>query len=134
MAPETFGCASGKSYVHRQPSSSSAAHLAALAAMVACPTGSIRLSQGMREPAMAQIAASHFPAPIDEQRLPNVYHLGYHAPHSFGATPYLISAPSWVAMVDCPRFNSRLARRIEAEHGGIDYMLLVGALHPSATP
>ena len=92
--------------------------------MVACPTGSIRLSPGVREPTMAQVAAAHFPAPVDAQRLPRVFHLGYHAPHSFGATPYLVSAPPAVVMVDCPRFNSRLSKRIEAEHGAVDLMLL----------
>ena len=73
---------------------------------------------------MAQIAASYFPAPIDSQKLPCVHHLGFHSADSFGAAAYLVSGADLTVMVDSPRYNSRLARRIEAEYGGVDLMLL----------
>ena len=52
MAPDTFGHAAGKSYVYTQPAAAS--KTAALAAMVSCPTGSIRLERP--EPSVRAVA------------------------------------------------------------------------------
>ena len=101
MAPGTYGRAAGQSYVRRQPSDDGEV-ADALAAVVACPTGSIRL-----ESSDPRIRDVRFPRPIDAA-LPHVYHRGYHCAASFGATPYLLlarrddGAPCNV-MIDCPR-------------------------------
>jgi len=99
--------------------------MAALAAMVACPTGSIRLSKGVREPDVRSVRSS-FPLPIDEKRLPNVFHAGAHSPASFGATPYLLLGGMTTALIDSPRFNSQNADKIADLCGGgaPDWMLL----------
>jgi hypothetical protein len=54
-------------------------------------------------------------------------HLGYHSSASYGATPYFIrryeeGIPANI-MIDSPRFNSNLAKRIEQE-GGLRYIIL----------
>ena len=106
MAPSTYGRAGTKSYVHTQPEGGDDTAIA-LAAAVACPTGSIRTQAP--EPSMRGVVES-FPLPIDAARLPRVFHLGYHAATSFGATPYLLCMPDGTnAMVDAPRFSSKLA-------------------------
>jgi glyoxylase-like metal-dependent hydrolase (beta-lactamase superfamily II) len=83
---------------------------------VACPTGSI----GTREPVdeVAE-AASAFPVLIDG----DVYDNGYHSRKSFGAASYFIRRPSGNVLVDSPRYNERLARRLD-ELGGVRYLLL----------
>lgn len=109
MAPETFDFIGGMSAVSRQPAPGSAEHDRALAAMVSCPTGSIRAES---PPAgMAQVVAS-FPRQMTEA--PDVYHCGYHDAKSFGAASYLLVRPSGNVLVDAPRFNSALAKRIAA--------------------
>ena len=119
MAPETYGRAGTKSYVYRQPEGDEKAM--ALAAVAACPTGSIRTQAP--EPAMRRVVQS-FPLPIDAERLPRVFHLGFHCAASFGATPYLLCTPEHGnVMVDAPRFNSRLAKQLEAL-GGVDMLVL----------
>ena len=131
MAPHIFGREHSKSFVHTQPQSG-AERVEAAAAAVACPVGSIRTEQAIKE---AVVARDSFPKPIDEEMLPNVYHLGWHSPSSFGATPYLLSCElppsepsgcethSFNVMVDSPRFHSRLAKELEAR-GGVHLMLL----------
>ena len=120
MAPSTYGRAGTKSYVHTQPEGGDDTAIA-LAAAVACPTGSIRTQAP--EPSMRGVVES-FPLPIDAARLPRVFHLGYHAATSFGATPYLLCMPDGTnAMVDAPRFNSKLAKALEAR-GGVQLLLL----------
>ena len=123
MAPGTYGRAEGASYVKRQPRTDGEV-ADALAAVVACPTGSIRLETP--EPRVRDV---RFPRPIDAS-LPHVYHLGYHCAASFGATPYLLHAPHGAAgapltaMVDSPRYNSALARSIEFAGMSPQLMLL----------
>ena len=56
MAPETFDFAGGMSVVATQPSPGSAEYERALAAMVSCPTGSIRAESPPE--GMAQVVAS----------------------------------------------------------------------------
>lgn len=65
-----------------------------------------------------------FPTPIDSQRLANVFHLGFHSAASFGAVPYLLAHPDVTCMIDCPRFNSALAARLEALRLSPQFMLL----------
>ena len=120
MAPATFGRAGAKSFVFAQPEDETDEKMAALAAAVACPTGSIRTVRPDKE--MRKVLDA-FPIAIDAARLPCVFHLGYHCAASFGATPYLLASPHGNVMIDCPRFNSRLARQIDAL-GGVQLLLL----------
>ena len=124
MAPDTYGHDAGQSFVHTQPPSTAGAlKVAALAAMVACPTGSIRLAKGEREADM-KVVKSSFPLHIDAERVPNLFHAGSHSAASFGATPYLLLGAT-SALVDSPRYNSQLADRIARLCGGApDFLLL----------
>ena len=122
MAPKTYGRAGAKSFVHRQPDKGmdDDEREAAFAAVVACPTGSIRMESP--DPAMKTAVAS-FPLPIHSS-IPRVFHLGFHCAASFGATPYLVCNPDGLnVMIDAPRFTTRLAKQLEAL-GGIHKLLL----------
>lgn len=114
MAPETFDAAEGASRVFSQPDDPAAEHRA-LQALVACPTGSIG-TEALHP--MKRVAAS-FPNPIGE----GVYHCGFHDEASFGAASYLVVRAEGNVLVDVPRFNRGLVRRI-AELGGVDLMFL----------
>lgn len=115
MAPATFDRGpEGMSKVHQQPRGENE-RLAALQALVACPTASIGTVERQD---MKPVLAS-FPRPIAD----GVYHCGYHAESSFGAASYLIVRPEGNVLVDSPRFAEPLAKRIEAL-GGIDWMFL----------
>jgi ferredoxin len=114
IAPTTFGARRGYAHVRRQPGSP-AEERSALQALVSCPTGSI----GTTEPhAMRPITAS-FP----RQVAPNVFHCGFHSERSFGAASYLIVREGGNVLVDSPRFNRGLLRRIEAL-GPVRWMFL----------
>lgn len=110
MVPEVFGRAQGQSFVAAQPTTEQEED-AALAAR-ACPTGSIR-SKG--RPAKVE-----FPVELIE----GVYHAGYHSEKSFGATPYIVEIDGGCALVDSPRYNSKLAKIIEERFGAPKLMLL----------
>jgi glyoxylase-like metal-dependent hydrolase (beta-lactamase superfamily II)/ferredoxin len=120
MAPETFTDAGDQSAVHRQPRSEPERRRA-LQALVACPTGSIGT---IDKPAIAPVLAS-FPLPVTsgEARLDDVYHSGFHAESSFGATSYLIVRREGNVLVDSPRYAGALVRRLE-ELGGVRSMFL----------
>ena len=50
-------------------------------------------------------------------------HLGYHSVDSYGATPYLIIRNNGNIMIDVPRFNERLAKKIE-QLGPLKHIIL----------
>lgn len=114
VAPESFDLAGGQSRVFHQPFSAEQ-HAAALHALVSCPTASI----GAADRAAAAAAVKAFPRPF----APDVLHCGFHARESFGAAAWLILRPEGNVLVDSPRFNAPLARRIEAL-GGVRWMFL----------
>ena len=129
MCPSTFGRKGIKSAVMIQPTTETE-KLLAYAAAVACPTGSIRTR--IPDPLMKK-ALTVFPAPIDPVNLPGVMHMGYHSVPSYGATSYLITRSVTDAqgqvrpaniLIDVPRFNSRLAKVVEEEFGGIDKIII----------
>lgn len=119
MAPQTFVRVDEKSAVDKQPSCEEE-RIKALQALLACPTSSIHTEKPAKE-----IMKVHdmFPLPIDEQKLPGVYHCGYHSDISFGAASYLIVHPAGNILVDSPRYIEILARKIE-KLGGARYMFL----------
>jgi ferredoxin len=106
MCPSVYERKGVLSSVKRQPTSEPE-KLIAYSAIVACPVGAIRLHEP--DDVMKKVI-SIFPAEIDPEHLPGVYHLGYHSKESYGATSYLIrsQASNMTIMIDVPRYNSRL--------------------------
>ena len=166
MAPETFVAHGFKSAVAHQPllegagaatqvealesrgttedtnNAIKSAHLTsptplrrAVQAMVTCPSGSIRTSAPLRR-LVRTVAEEDFPMAVDAQRLPGVYHLGYHCHDNLGAASYLLvrSVPGGSQqqqgsnyqniMVGVPRFSRRLADAIERRFGGVAYLVV----------
>jgi len=109
MAPETFDSGGDHSRVHHQPADAESRRRAELA-LVACPTGSI----GVSAPHDLAAAAHAFPVEVEDE----VLHCGFHDEASFGAASYLVLRPGrGNVLVDVPRWNQGLARRIH-ELGG----------------
>jgi glyoxylase-like metal-dependent hydrolase (beta-lactamase superfamily II)/ferredoxin len=103
-----------QSYVLRQPAGAQATHRA-LMALVACPTASI----GTERKISAAAAARSFPEQIESE----VYHCGYAAESSYGASSYLIRRPGGNVLVDSPRAAGPLMTRL-AQLGGVRWMFL----------
>ena len=117
IAPASFRDHGGKSSVYRQPQNPGELHRA-LMALVACPTASI----GTASRRSAKSGVEAFPVHVVD----DVYFCGFTSEASFGAWSYLIMRPQEQGgnvLVDSPRFNNPLARRIE-EMGGVNLMLL----------
>ncbi|MEH2000035.1 MAG: MBL fold metallo-hydrolase [Nostoc sp.] len=115
MAPEVFYDVDDQSAVYHQPTNE-AERLAALEALLACPTSSIGT---VEKPKDIKVAQQQFPILVAE----NVYHCGYHSEKSYGAASYLIQLPEGNILVDSPRFTPPLVKRLE-ELGPIRYMYL----------
>ncbi|MBD2209322.1 MBL fold metallo-hydrolase [Nostoc linckia FACHB-104] len=115
MAPEVFYRADEQSAVYHQPTNE-AERLAALQALLACPTSSIGT---VEKPQDIKSAQETFPIVVEE----NVYHCGYHSEKSYAAASYFIQHPEGNILVDSPRFTPPLVKRLE-EMGGIRYMYL----------
>ncbi|CAM9363505.1 unnamed protein product, partial [Ectocarpus sp. 13 AM-2016] len=119
MQGETFAHKSGKSAVVRQPATEDERR-GAYRAMHACPTSSIRVETS--DP-VARDALKDFPFPVDSERLPGVFHLGFHGESSFGCSPWLVQRPEGNVMMDSPRFHPVLAKELDAK-GGVSLMVL----------
>lgn len=119
MAPEIFSQADGMSAVSKQPESKEE-RVKALQALLSCPTSSIRTE---KPPADILEVQKTFPIPVNEQRIPGVYHCGYHSNKSYGAASYFIVHPEGNILVDSPKYTDKLARRLEMM-GGARYMFL----------
>ncbi len=114
IAPTVFTDTGDQSAVFHQPSSAEE-ELAALKALVACPTASI----GTVEKHSTKEAVAAFPELIDS----NIYFCGFASESSFGASSYLIARAGGNVLIDSPRFNRPLAKRIE-RLGGARWMFL----------
>ena len=111
LAPTVFRDHGDQSSVYRQPATEGEV-LRALMALAACPTSSIGTSR--RYDVRAGIDA--FPKRVDG----NVYFCGFTSESSFGAWSYLVRRPGAEGgnvLVDSPRFNRQLVRRIESLGG-----------------
>jgi glyoxylase-like metal-dependent hydrolase (beta-lactamase superfamily II)/ferredoxin len=111
MAPGVFRDHGGQSSVYRQPAGP-AETFRALQALITCPTGSIG-TEGRHD---TRAAVGSFPERVDGR----VYFCGFTAESSFGAWSYLVARPEEEGgnvLVDSPRFNRQLVRRIEALGG-----------------
>lgn len=115
MNPEVFYRVDEQSAVYHQPTNETE-RLAALQALLACPTSSIGT---VEKPQDIKNAQETFPILVDE----NVYHCGYHSEKSYAAASYFIQHPEGNILVDSPRFTPPLVKRLE-EMGGIRYMYL----------
>ncbi len=114
ISPAVFREQKGHSVVYHQPSDPGQLHRA-LMALVACPTASI----GTASRRNARAGVDAFPAHVVD----NVYFCGFTAESSFGAWSYLLVRPEGNVLVDSPRFNAPLVRKIE-EMGGLRLMFL----------
>ena len=114
IAPATFSEAGDQSIVYRQPQTDQE-RLAALKALVTCPTASI----GTLEKHSAKEAVAAYPELIDG----GVYFCGFAAESSFGASSYLIVRPEGNVLVDSPRFARPLVKRMAAL-GGVTTIFL----------
>jgi glyoxylase-like metal-dependent hydrolase (beta-lactamase superfamily II)/ferredoxin len=114
LAPATFGETGEFSFVKLQPRHS-AEQMAALRALVACPTGSIGTADKQR---VAEAVAS-FPMPLAE----GVYYCGFNSPKSFGGNSYFLTHPAGNWLIDAPRYVEHLAREFE-KRGGLRYIFL----------
>lgn len=115
MAPATFDRANDKSRVHTQPGDE-ATRLAALQALVSCPTASIGTTRTARD---LKAAMASLPLPVDGP----VHCCGWTSEASYGATSYLIVREAGNVLVDSPRFARPLVDRLH-ELGGVAFMLL----------
>lgn len=104
-----------KALVVKQPVSR-AEWLAAKRALLSCPTTSI----GVIDPPEL-FNALPFVLPMELED--DVYYLGYNSKKSFGSNSYLIRRKSGNILIDSPRFNPVLVKKIE-ELGGVEHMML----------
>jgi glyoxylase-like metal-dependent hydrolase (beta-lactamase superfamily II)/ferredoxin len=115
MSPQVFYRDGEQSAVYHQPTNKTE-RLAALQALLACPTSSIGT---VEKPKDIKVTQETFPMLVEE----NIYHCGYHSEKSYGAASYFIQLASGNILVDSPRFTPPLVKRLE-EMGGIRYMYL----------
>lgn len=115
MAPTVYHRVGEQSAVTHQPATE-AERLAAMQALLACPTASIGT---VKPPQDVKTVQASFPIAIAD----SVYHCGYHAESSYGAASYLIQRPEGNVLVDSPRFAAPLVKRLE-ELGGVRYLYL----------
>ena len=115
MVPTVFNREAGMSSVYHQPGTD-AERLAALQAILSCPTASIGT---VEPPTDMKAAQTSFPIPVAE----NVYHCGYHSEKSYGAASYFIQRPEGNILLDSPRFAPPLVKQLEAL-GGVQYLYL----------
>ncbi len=115
MVPTVFNREAGMSSVYHQPGTD-AERLAALQAILSCPTASIGTVEPPKDMKAAQTS---FPIPVAE----NVYHCGYHSEKSYGAASYFIQRPEGNILLDSPRFAPPLVKQLEAL-GGVQYLYL----------
>ncbi len=115
VAPKVFNRQASQSAVYHQPITAQE-ELAAMQALLACPTASIGTTE---KPTDIKQVQQTFPLPIVD----NVYYCGYHSADSFGAASYLIQRPEGNILIDSPRYTPPLVKQLEAM-GGVKYMYL----------
>jgi glyoxylase-like metal-dependent hydrolase (beta-lactamase superfamily II)/ferredoxin len=114
LAPAVFAEGPGYAYVHAQPQAP-ADRRASLHALVSCPTGSI----GTDGPHTPQTVMDDFPLEVEHP----VYYCGFNSPKSYGGNSYFVRHPAGNWLVDAPKFQARLVRRLEAL-GGVAHIFL----------
>lgn len=97
----------------------------ALQALLSCPVNSIH-TESPRDAGELRAAQDALPRPWPTARPEGgVYHCGWHSPDSYGGAGWLLVRGDGRGnvMVDAPRFNPVLAKRVEAL-GGVEYIFL----------
>jgi glyoxylase-like metal-dependent hydrolase (beta-lactamase superfamily II)/ferredoxin len=118
--PEHFGPAGDQAHVQRQPQGPEPT-ARALLALQACPVAAI----GAPADLVRTPPPDGFPALLTRHAAGDVYYCGWASRRSFGASSYLIvrpggrpgDRPGGNVLIDSPRFNAPLVRRIEALGG-----------------
>lgn len=110
--PVHFAPSGGLAHVQCQPRSPDQTRQALLA-LQACPVAAI----GAPAALVHSTPADGFPALLTRHPAGDVYYCGWASRRSFGACSYLIARPSGNILIDSPRFNAPLARRIDALGG-----------------
>ena len=116
--PHHFAPCGATAHVQRQPQGEGELE-SALLALRACPVAAI----GAPAALVRRTPADGFPAPITSHPAGAVLYCGWASARSFGASSYLIVRPRGNVLIDSPRFNAPLARRIEAL-GGLAALVL----------
>jgi len=116
--PQHFGPGGSQARVHHQPQGSREQAIALLA-LQACPVAAI----GAPAPLLRTTPVDGFPALLTRHAAGDVHYCGWASRRSFGAASYLIVRPGGNVLIDSPRFNAPLARRIAAL-GGLAAMVL----------
>ena len=115
VAPQIFNRQASQSAVYHQPDTDGE-ELAAMQALLACPTASIGT---VEKPTGIKQVQQTFPIPVEN----NVYYCGYHSADSFGAASYFIQRPEGNILIDSPRYAPPLIKQFKAM-GGVKYMYL----------
>jgi glyoxylase-like metal-dependent hydrolase (beta-lactamase superfamily II)/ferredoxin len=114
--PDHFAPAGDHAHVRRQPEGPEET-TQALLALQACPVAAIGAPQEL----VRHTPADGFPALLTRHAVGDVYYCGWASRRSFGASSYLIvrpgGRPGGNVLIDSPRFNAPLARRIAALGG-----------------
>lgn len=118
MAPNTFTRYGDGSIASAQPSNEQG-RIDSLQALLSCPTNSIHSEHILKEELRA--AQQGLPKPVPG--CPDIFQCGWHSVKSFSAASYLIKRPSGNILVDSPRYNPILAKRID-EMGGVSIIFL----------
>jgi glyoxylase-like metal-dependent hydrolase (beta-lactamase superfamily II) len=121
LAPEVFADNGEHSFVRAQPATAEN-RLAALRALVACPTGSIGIDRAAAPDGAngeLEAAVAEFPLRIEG----GVSYCGFASPDSFGASSYLVEHAGGNWLVDSPRWNRHLERAFAAR-GGLAFVFL----------
>ena len=84
-------------------------------ALLSCPTGSI----GNSGENLTRMVIDQFPLLIED----NVYYCGFNSPKSYGANSYFIHEEEGNWLIDSPKFNNNLVKKIE-KMGGLKYIFL----------
>lgn len=110
--PEHFAPGGAQARVQCQPEGPQQTRQALLA-LQACPVAAI----GAPPALVRSTPADGFPALLTRHRAGAVHYCGWASRRSFGASSYLIVRPGGNVLIDSPRYNAPLARRIEALGG-----------------
>jgi len=123
--PAHFAPGGGQARVARQPEGELAT-VRALLAQQACPVAAIGSPAELLRRHSTALASDGFPAPLVSHPLAEIHYCGWTSRLSFGASSYLlVRSPDagGNVLIDSPRFNAPLARRI-ASLGGLVAIVL----------
>jgi len=115
VAPKTYKREENASIVYADPADDET-WMKSYEALLSCPTNSIGVTDKEK---LQKKPADIFPRLIED----NVYHTGYHSEKSFGAASWLIQSSEGNILIDSPRMNAVLKKKIEAL-GGLKWQYL----------